>query len=60
MKKHLDFLSLVNRHQLLPLFLGKVDELLPPVYYEKPNLQMCIRNQDLIGKYMKFVESEEI
>lgn len=28
--------------------------------YEKPNLQMCIRNQDVIDKYMKFVESEEI
>lgn len=34
MKKHLDFLSLVNRHQLLPLFLAKVDELLPPSFYE--------------------------
>jgi hypothetical protein len=30
MKKHLDFLLLVNRHQLLPLLLVKVDELLPP------------------------------
>ena len=28
MKKHLNFLLLVNRHQLLPLFLAKVDELL--------------------------------
>lgn len=33
MKRHLDFLSLVNRHQLLPLFLAKVDELLPPSFY---------------------------
>ncbi|WP_124065059.1 TetR/AcrR family transcriptional regulator [Clostridium sp. E02] len=33
MKKHLDFLSLVNRHQLLPLFLAKVDELLPSSFY---------------------------
>lgn len=32
MKKHLDFLSLVNRHQLLPLFLARVDELLPPAF----------------------------
>lgn len=28
--------------------------------YEKPNLQMCIRNQILIDKYLKYVESEEI
>lgn len=32
MKNHLDFLSLVNRHQLLPLLLAKVDELLPPTF----------------------------
>jgi len=29
MKKHLDFLLLVNRHRLLPIFLTKVDALLP-------------------------------
>ncbi|MGB8450810.1 MAG: TetR/AcrR family transcriptional regulator [Anaerocolumna sp.] len=34
MHKHKDFLLLVNRHQLLPLFLAKVDELLPPAFYE--------------------------
>lgn len=28
--------------------------------YEKPNLQMCIRNQILIDKYLQYVESEEI
>jgi hypothetical protein len=28
--------------------------------YEKPNLQMCIRNQDLIDRYMRFLESEAI
>lgn len=32
MKNHLNFLLLVNRHQLLPLFLAKVDELLPPAF----------------------------
>lgn len=30
MREHLDFLSIVNRHQLLPFFLTKVDEFLPP------------------------------
>lgn len=34
MQKHKDFLSLVNHHQLLPLFLAKVDELLPPAFDE--------------------------
>lgn len=28
--------------------------------YEKPNLQMCIRNQNLIEKYLQFIKSEEI
>ncbi len=32
MKNHLDFLTLVNRYQLLPLLLAKVDELLPPTF----------------------------
>lgn len=27
--------------------------------YEKPNLQMCIRNQQLIEKHLHFIESEE-
>jgi AcrR family transcriptional regulator len=34
MKKHLDFLSLVNRHQLIPLLLAEIDVLLPPAFYE--------------------------
>ncbi len=34
MQNHKDFLLLVNRHQLLPLFLAKVDELLPPAFNE--------------------------
>lgn len=33
MQKHQDFLLLINRHQLLPLFLAKVDELLPLAFY---------------------------
>lgn len=32
MKRHLDFLLLANRHQLLPLLVAKVDELLPPAF----------------------------
>ncbi|MDD3253214.1 MAG: DUF3990 domain-containing protein [Lachnospiraceae bacterium] len=28
--------------------------------YEKPNLQICIRNQELLEKYCHFIESEEI
>nr|WP_308624324.1 DUF3990 domain-containing protein [uncultured Eisenbergiella sp.] len=28
--------------------------------YEKPNLQMCIRNQKIIDTYLRFTESEEI
>ncbi len=28
--------------------------------YEKPNLQICIRNQKIIEQYLRFVESEEI
>ncbi len=34
MEKHKDFLVIVNRHQLLPLFLVKVDELLPLAFDE--------------------------
>lgn len=33
MKNHLDFLTLMNRHQLLSLYLVKVDELLPSAFY---------------------------
>ncbi len=28
--------------------------------YEKPNLQMCIRNQKLIDRYLQYKKSEEI
>lgn len=32
MINHFDFLSLLHRHQLLPSFIAKVDELLPPTF----------------------------
>lgn len=28
--------------------------------YEKPNLQICIRNQKVIDQYLSFLESEEV
>lgn len=34
MLKHMDFLSLVNRHQLIPLFLTDINELLPLAFDE--------------------------
>lgn len=34
MTKHIDFLSLINRHHLLPIFLAEADELLPPAFDE--------------------------
>lgn len=34
MLPHADFLKLVNRQHLLPLFLAEVDELLPPAFQE--------------------------
>lgn len=42
MKKHFDFLSLINHHHLLPLFLSKIDELLPAAF------------DDVKGKKMPF------
>lgn len=51
MKKHLNFLLLVNRHHLLPLFVSKIDELLPPDFdevkgkklpFSKENIQYAI------------------
>jgi hypothetical protein len=33
-QKHHDFLSLLNRQQLLPILLVKIYELLPPAFYE--------------------------
>lgn len=28
--------------------------------YERPNLQICIRNQEILDKKFHFIESEEI
>ena len=35
-------------------------EAIKRLQYMKPNLQMCIRNQAMIQKYLKYVESKEI
>lgn len=35
------------------------DEAIKRLRYEKPNLQICICNQAVIEKYVKFVKSEE-
>lgn len=42
MKKHFNLLYIVNQHNLLPLFLSKIDELLPELF------------DDVKGKNMKF------
>lgn len=47
MKKHFDFLSLVNRHHLLPLFLSKVDELLPPAFNEVKGENMLFPKESI-------------
>lgn len=36
------------------------DEAIKRLRYEKPNLQICIRNQKIIERYLRFVESEEL
>lgn len=36
------------------------EEAIKRLRYEKPNLQICIRNQELIEKYLHFLKSEEI
>lgn len=36
------------------------NEAIKRLRYEKPNLQICVRNQEVIDQYLKFVESEEI
>lgn len=38
----------------------KKDEAIKRLRYEKPNLQMCIRNQKLMEEYLHFTGSEEI
>ena len=47
MDKHFDFLSLVNRHHLLPLFLSKLDEVLPPVFYEVKGKKMTFSKETI-------------
>ncbi|MFD3158014.1 TetR/AcrR family transcriptional regulator [Haloimpatiens sp. FM7330] len=47
MKKHIDFLSLVNRHNLLPLFLSKVDKLLPQAFYEVKGKNMPFSKESI-------------
>jgi len=41
---------------------GLVDkiEAIKRLKYEKPNMQICIRNQEIIDKYMKFEGSEKL
>lgn len=36
------------------------EETLGRLKYEKPNWQMCIRNQEILDKYLKYKGSEEI
>ncbi|MBX4265704.1 TetR/AcrR family transcriptional regulator [Clostridium estertheticum] len=47
MKKHFDFLSLINRHHLLSLFLSKVDELLPPAFDEVKGEKMPFPKENI-------------
>ncbi|WP_315069404.1 TetR/AcrR family transcriptional regulator [uncultured Clostridium sp.] len=47
MKKHFVFLSLVNRHHLLPLFLLKIDELLPPAFDEVKGKNMPFSKESI-------------
>ena len=47
MKKHFDFLTLVNRHHLLPLFLSKIDELLPHTFDEVKGKNMPFSKESI-------------
>lgn len=47
MQKYQEFLSLVNRHRLLPLFLTKVDELLPSAFDETKGKSMSFSKESL-------------
>ncbi|MBU3171730.1 TetR/AcrR family transcriptional regulator [Clostridium estertheticum] len=47
MKKHFDFLSLINRHHLLSIFLSKVDELLPPAFDEVKGEKMPFPKENI-------------
>jgi AcrR family transcriptional regulator len=47
MQKHFDFLSLINRHHLLPLFLSKVDGLLHPAFEELKGEKMPFSKESI-------------
>ncbi|OBR96801.1 hypothetical protein CLRAG_03100 [Clostridium ragsdalei P11] len=47
MKKHLNFLLLVNRHHLLPFFLAKIDELLPPDFDEVKGKKLSFSKENI-------------
>lgn len=48
MKKYKEFLLLVNRQNLIPLFLTKVDELLPQVFDEVKGRVMPFSNESIL------------
>jgi len=47
MKEHMEILTLVNRHQLLPLFLARVDVLLPPAFAEVKGERMPFPKENI-------------
>lgn len=47
MKKHYEFISLVNRHHLLPILLSKVDELLPSLFNEMKGSKMPFSKENI-------------
>ncbi|MCB2309384.1 TetR/AcrR family transcriptional regulator [Clostridium estertheticum] len=47
MTRHIDFLLIVNHHHLLPIFLTKVDELLPPIFYETKGKTMPFNKESI-------------
>lgn len=47
----------------IELYLEKLidkKEAIKRLSYEKPNLQICIRNQEVLDNYLQFLESEEV
>jgi AcrR family transcriptional regulator len=47
MEKHTDFLTLVNRQHLLPLLLGKVNQLLPQTFYEVKGDKLSVSKKSI-------------
>lgn len=47
MQKYTSFLSVINRHRLLPLFLTKIDELLPSAFEEVKGKDMSFSKESL-------------